>query len=285
MLKLVTRFTICLMGVLSSLPTWAADSPVQSFSEPVQTIEVAAPEPGVVEEVKVVLGQHVKKGDPLVIMDRDVLLASLEIARAKADSTAEIEAARIQLHVKEDRVDKLRKLDRHGSEEELTKARADVDLAKTQVLAAEEKAQVDRLELRRIQCQLERRIVRSTIDGVVTKLYRQPGEFTPPSEPLLATVVRLDQLRVKLHIPTAKAVRLNANSELAIRFPETGDDAVARVDFLSPVTAADSGTVRVECLIANPEGKYRSGVRCHWNETADRPRQSAERKINDVRKE
>ena len=245
----------------------AGEVMVQSFSEPAQTVDVAAPEQGIVEELKVSLGQSVKRGDPLLILDRDTLYSAQEVAAAKADCSAEVEAAKIQLKMKQDRVHKLKTLERHGSEEELIKARVEVELANTQVVAAEEKNRIDRLELRRIEQQIARRTVRSPIDGVVIKLHRQPGEFTAANEPQLVTIVRLDQLRLKLHIPTAKATSLTAKSELMIRFLETGDEAHGRVDFFSPVTAADSGTVKVEILIPNPQGRLRSGTRCTWIET------------------
>jgi hypothetical protein len=43
---------------------------------------------------------------------------------------------------------------------------------------------------------------------------------------------------------------------------ETNQTAIATVDYVSPVTNADSGRVRVDVLLNNPSQKYRSGVRC-----------------------
>ncbi len=45
-------------------------------------------------------------------------------------------------------------------------------------------------------------------------------------------------------------------------FPETEVRAEGRVEFVSPVTEADSGTVRVKVLLDNAQGQYRCGVRC-----------------------
>jgi hypothetical protein len=49
---------------------------------------------------------------------------------------------------------------------------------------------------------------------------------------------------------------------VALSLPESKRRAVGQVEFVSPVTDAESGTVRVKVLLKNTDGQYRSGVRC-----------------------
>ena len=60
---------------------------IEGFTEPAQTIAVAAAENGIVQEVRVDLGQSVKKGEILGTLDDDLLKATLKIAELKAEAT------------------------------------------------------------------------------------------------------------------------------------------------------------------------------------------------------
>jgi multidrug efflux pump subunit AcrA (membrane-fusion protein) len=49
---------------------------------------------------------------------------------------------------------------------------------------------------------------------------------------------------------------------VTVEFAEAAINAPGKIEFVSPITEADSGTVRVKVLLDNPEGQYRCGVRC-----------------------
>jgi len=103
------------------------------------------------------------------------------------------------------------------------------------------------MNLKQIEAQLERRIVRAPISGTVLELPRQVGEAITASESQVATIVTLDQLRVRYFLATERAVGLRRGQTIEVNFP---------------VTDSKSGTVRVELLIDNREQEYRSGLRC-----------------------
>lgn len=236
---------------------------VEGFAEPVQTVDVASPESGTVQEIRVRQGQKVRKGDVLVQMDPDALLPALELAKAKAEARAKMEAAKIELQVKQRRLDNLNRLGKeNSSSEEVVRATADVDLAKTSVMAAEEEIRQSQLEAKRIEVQLERRTIRSPINGVVLKLHHDPGEFVTISAPTLVTVADLSQLRIVLHPMSADASSLEEKARVQVQLERQNELADAIVDFVSPVTNADSGTIRIELLVDNPTNRFRSGQRC-----------------------
>lgn len=265
---LITRLGLLpsLVAGLLSLATANAAEPadlIEGFTEPYRSVEVAAPESGTIEEIPVRQGQLVKKGDVLAVLDRDLLQASLEIAQAKAESTAKLEAAKIELQLKQRRLDNFIRLGKgNSSNEETERAKADADLARTQVVAAEEELKLSTLDVKRIQVQLDRRTIRSPLDGVVTRLHREVGESVPPTDPKVATVVDLNRLRVVFHPPTRLAESLSPQSTVPVRLLRTDTIVQTEIEYVSPVTNADSGSVRVEVILDNTNGHYRSGMRC-----------------------
>ena len=256
----------CLSLVLATCASARAADPgelVEGFTEPYRTVEVAAPEGGTIEDLPVKQGQAVKKGEILAILDRDVLQASLEMAKAKTESTAKMEAAKIELAIKQRRLDNFYRLGKsNSSSEEVERARADVDLAQTQVLAAQEELKQNQLEQKRIQVQLDRRTIRSPIDGVVTRLHREVGEFVQLNDPKVATIVDLGRLRIVLHPPTRLVETIVTKQKLSFQLLRFDTIVQTEVEYVSPVTNADSGSVRLEAILDNTSGQYRSGMRC-----------------------
>jgi len=253
-------FLLLVPACLCLLPR-AADA-VEGFSQPFLEVQVAAPESGIVETILVKQGQAVRRGQVLATLDQSVLRTSLEFARAKARATAARDAARAELELRQRRLEKLLSLreEGHSSRDEVERTQTDVQIAQARLRAAEEECELNQLEVRRIEAQLARLAVVSPTDGVVVRLHREAGEFVAAGAPQVATVVRLDALRVKLYLPTDLAGRLSTAQSVPLVFPETGQRAPGRVEFISPTTDADSGTVRVELIIDNPDGRYRSGV-------------------------
>jgi len=231
-----------------------------SFTEPDETIEVACAETGVVAQVLVKQGQVVKAGAVLAVLDNAVLEAALRAAVAKAQSTARIDLARVDVQLKTRQKDKLSLVlaDGHASANEIEKAEAELAASQAQLRIAEEEAVLHKIDVEQIKAQIERRTIRSPVDGMATRVRRRPGEFLSSSEPVIATVVRLDQLRVKFYVSTEMAERLQPGGECAVSI--RGQRQTAKIDFLSPVTDADSGTVRMEVLVDNKNHKLRSGI-------------------------
>ena len=109
---------------------------------------------------------------------------------------------------------------------------------------------------------IERRLVRSPIDGIVTQIHYDQGEFITPIAPTVATIVQLNPLRAVFNLPHATVGTLKAKSTISIRFPDDEQAAVGTIEFVAPIIDADSGTVRVKILIDNPKRAILAGRRC-----------------------
>ena len=236
------------------------------FSQPWELIDVAVAQPGRIDQVNVREGELVKKGALLARLDNDVLLASLKVAKQRASATGEIESARARLNHAARRRDDIEALlnDSHASQTELDQA--DLALRETQaaLLTAQEKRDIAEAEVARIEAELRRREIRSPIDGVVIELIRQRGEYAGGSDPVVAKVAVLKELRLRINVPTLVAMQMSTESEVAIEFPEIKSSVSGNVDFISPITDSQSGTVRVEIRLDNLAGQLRSGLLGVW---------------------
>jgi len=234
------------------------------FTEPFREIDIASPEPGIIVELTVSEGETVKAGQVLTTLDNDVHTALLAIAEQSKKASGRLEALLAELTLRQDRAEKFQKLLEmgHARQEEIDKAQMELAIAVAQVKAAREDLLVKELEYRKIKVQLDRRTIISPINGVVTTLHKDVGEFVAPNAPEIMTVVQLDPLLATFSISGPAAATLTLGQTLKIHFPISRREIDGRVSFISPITDAESGMVRVKVRIANPDGKSRSGERC-----------------------
>ena len=241
------------------------------FTEPYRTIEVAAAETGLISEIKVREGDTVRQGEILATLDRDVLLALLAIADQAMQSTGNLDSALAELRLRKERLEKLEELlaKGHARQEEVARARTDLAIAEAQVRSAREDLLIKKLDYEKIEAQLERRILRAPLDGIIPRIQKNAGEYVAPSDPYVLTLVQLDPLLVTFSLAREQAARLSVDQKVIVRSFNVSalDDELSvlmegTVEFIAPVIDAESGTVRVKVYIENPDGRYQSGERC-----------------------
>lgn len=278
----VSRVSLAVVAVVIPVTT-ALGVPADGFTEPYRTIDVAAAETGIVAAIEVREGDTVQKGDVLAVLDHEVLSALMAIAQQAMQSRGALDAARAERGLKQQRLDKLEMLRSkgHARQEEIERARADLAIAEAQVRSAREDLLIRKLEYQKIRAQLERRKIRAPISGVVIKVHKELGGFVAPNDPAVATLVQLDPLRATFSLTTEQANQLAMDQQVTLwSHPANGEMSGAAeamegtVEFVAPVTDAESGTVRVKIRIDNPENRYRAGERCTLQEFVDR-RQAA----------
>ena len=256
------RASICVAMAFSSAPVTAAS--FEGFTEPYRKIEVAAVETGTVEKLFVREGDRVLKGQTLATLDAEVLVVSQEIAAANARAKGKLDFAEAERDLRKRRLERLEPLRQRGnaSQEEIDRPRTELAEAEANLLSAREQHLLDELEHKKIEAMIQRRAVRSPIDGVVAKVHKDEQEFVSPNSAAIATVVQLDALRVVFTVPTAYAMRFKVGQVVALEFPESTNKAKGKIELIAPVTEAESGTTRVKVIVGNPDGHFRCGVRC-----------------------
>ena len=230
-LNMRSSFLILLLAL--SLPSAKADVP--GYTEPYKTITVSAAEAGVISEVLVEEGAHVKKDQILARLDTALLTAELDIAKATTDLQK----------IKVSKIEELAKNQRAATEE-LDRARTDLKIREA--------------EKRKIEAAIETRIMRSPVDGIVTEVKRDPSEAVSLANPHVLTVVQIDRLLVNLFLTPARAAKLKVGDTAPLLLGDEAARVTGTVEFISPVTDAASGTVRVKFVLENKDAAIRSGA-------------------------
>jgi RND family efflux transporter MFP subunit len=238
---------------------------VEGFTEPYRQIGVAAAaDGGLITAINVKEGELVSKGQILAELNSEVLEATLKVAQERSRLRGKKDAATAELTLRERRLEKLKELvtKRHATEAEVERAEADLEIAKANLVLAQEEQRVYALECLRIEAELERRRIKSPIHGVVVELHREVGESVMISDPRVLTLVQLNPLRVRLSMSYAQTTNLQVGQEIPLSIVEAGKSTKGKIEVISPVMDAKSGTVQVTCVIDNGKRAFYSGQRC-----------------------
>lgn len=269
--------TLSLLLFFAASATALADpSSVLGYLEPYRSIEMNVSESGRIGEIHVEEGDAVSEGDALLSLNNEVLKAQLEIAKIQAQSEAATIVANADLKVAKDRYGKLTRLKSSGTAHTSEVARADaaVKKAEGQVSIAEEEKQIAAFRVKEIEAQIERRILRSPIDGVVLDISRDVSESAAmpsqgnSSKPLVR-VAQIDRLKLIVHVPANLSSNVTKGGQMPIRVlqksslsTERGNSAIdtmGTIEFVSPAIDPSSETLRTRLVVENPDGKLVSG--------------------------
>ena len=114
----------------------------------------------------------------------------------------------------------------------------------------------------KIELQIAKRTVCSPVKGKVAALNKYEGEFVSPADPVVAKIVVLQPLRATFFLPRGAAENLVRGNAVSLMLPRVGWKVEGKVEYVSPLTDAESGAVAVKVLLDNSRGKLYSGERC-----------------------
>ena len=229
-----------------------------------QIVKLSSSMQGTLSKILVKRGDHVQAGQVVAELESEVEQAMYEAADLRAKSDAVIRARSAE------KVNAARKLDRQRqlmaksviSPQILEDAETAAEVAKF----AEEQAHLDQQlaasETKRLHATIERRTVRSPVDGVVTKVDLHEGEFADPPV-TLATIAEIRPLLAEIYLPVEvyPHVQIGMNFEIRPQDP-IGGTYVASILTKDPQIDSASGTFRVTLKLANTDEAIPAGIRC-----------------------
>lgn len=242
---------------------------IRSFTEPFRKSTAASAVTGIVAETAVQEGDRVQVGDPLATINRNVLNAALQIAKARAESTARLDAATSRWELQKSQLKALEDLIEggHTNRYELEQKQSEYQNAFAEFRAAQDDITLARLEVRKIDAELNDRIIRSPIDGYVTEIHKQLGENLSQTEPQFATIVQIEKLKVRFYLDAATLKQYRIGDRVLVLVGDKKQRRQAVVSFVSPVIDSDSGLGRLEVTIDNNDLSLQSGVVAYWDES------------------
>ena len=238
----------------------------KSFTEPIEQSIAASGEIGIIAKAFIKEGDRVQVGDPLVEINQAVLQEELTIAQARAGSTARLDAAASQTELLKSQMEAINSLVEggHTNRFEVEQKKSEYQSAYAEYRSAEDELKLAKLEVNRIRAQIANRTIRSPIDGFVTEIHKQLGENVSNNEPQYATVVRVNELKVRFYLDAATLRNTRVGDEVTVHVGSTQTQTNASVTFVSPIINPDSGLGRLEIKIPNPDLEFQSGVVCVW---------------------
>lgn len=221
---------------------------------PLVQARLSARAAGIVAERHGEIGDRVKAGDILVVIDAPEVRQALD--RAKAAVT-QVQARLTLANLTLDRAKKLAPKD-FIPESTVDERKAALDTAKADLDAA-------KAEVRRLEEVTGFQTIKAPFDGtIITRQVehgdRVGGDSSPVSS-FLYTIARLDQLRIEIDIPQSLALRVKPGTPAKMIFAELpGQSFDAKVIRTSQAVDAASSTMRAELLMDNPNQLLPTGL-------------------------
>jgi len=233
--------------------------------EPSEIVSLGSSASGVLVEVNVKRGERVTKGQLVARIESRVEEATVELARARADSVAGLEASRARLKFHEAKLKRNRHLAAQKviSAEELEALETELELAQIDYRQAQLDKRLEKLELQRALNSLALRQITSPFDGLVMEKVLDTGEYVDGSSEILR-IARLDPLLVQSDLPAALFSGVTPGMAAEVYPKEAiGGFHNATVSVKDQVLNSKNSTFHVRLELANPNYGLPAGVGCH----------------------
>ncbi len=230
--------------------------------EPKSDVDISAEVSEKIEKLYVDEGDTVKIGDTLVKLNRDRFVAAVNRAQAQVH---QVEA---NLGKAQQNLNKARELKSSGavSDDALLAAQTEVDVLKAQLQSAQ-------ASLREAQDNLEQTIIKSPLDGIVTSLKAEDGEFVivgtmnnPGS--VIMTIAQLTNMQATVDVDEADVVDIVPGQYAKLELDAIPDTffsgTVIQVAHQAKVQSVGGeetrATFEVKIAIEKPSPKIRPGM-------------------------
>ena len=203
-------------------------------TRPLQGTDLSAQESGQVARIPRDKGARVEQGDVLVLLDRDLLGAEMNAARANQELMAYDAERMQQLHE--------------------ANSISDIGLLQAQTQLREAKARAQIAEIR-----YNRAAIRAPFAGVVAARYVEPGQLVMPGQ-TVARVVDPSALVLEAAISEKEVAWVAEGKSATVTFDGAEGFYEGRVHWVSVEADRMTGKFAVEVHIPNPDHVLRAGV-------------------------
>jgi membrane fusion protein (multidrug efflux system) len=233
--------------VMPAPATAAATYELPGRTEPIEQATVFTRATGIVKERRYDIGDRVKAGDVLAVIDVPEIDRAVESAKAQVDQAASRAKNARMIGERADDLLKTRAISKEDSEFRITTAET-----------ADAALRVAEAELNRVQELRKFATVTAPFNGTIAARNFDRGDRmrgdSSTADGWLYKLARLESLRFVISATPDLALRLSKDSEAVVRFNELpGKTFTAKLDRSSGVFDTASGTMRVEYVIDNKD--------------------------------
>ena len=251
---------------------------------PYQNVELHAKVAGYIRNIYVDIGDHVRQGQVLAVLEIPELIAQVdeakaavhhaeeEIQRANSD-VSRAEADNVALHANAERLVNTSKV-RPGliAQQELDDAtskdrssQAQVDAAKSALAAAKQQLEGARANLQHYAALSDYARITAPYNGVVTWRFSDTGALvqagTSNTSGLpVVTVAEIDTLRLRIPVPESMAAKVRLGDPVAVHVQATGEHFTGKVARFTNALDPSTRTMQVEIDVPNPNYHLQPGM-------------------------
>jgi RND family efflux transporter MFP subunit len=243
---------------------FAGEYSFDCVADPSQLVKINSPISGILSEVRVGRGDHVKEGQVVATMDSEVEAAVVAINRARAASEADIQVQKARLKNSSGKLTRAESLFERGisTTVQLEDLRAELRVIEGQLSQALLTQRLARLELDRSLKVLAQRVIKSPITGIVTQRLLSKGEFVF-QEGSIINLARIDPLYVEVYLPVVHQHGIKKGDVARVQLSfDKNQDYAAKVVVVDRVFDSASGTFGVRLELPNPGNQLAAGQRC-----------------------
>lgn len=209
---------------------------------------------GVVKEVRKQLGDVVKKGETLAVIEsRD--LADIKTAWLAAREKLGLATSAFKREEELWNKKIVSEQDYFNSKKELTEAQIEHDGAKQKI----QSIGLDPEAIAQPGTSLVRFELRSPLAGIVVERHLTVGETTKEDEAVFV-VANLDKVNAVLQVYPKDLPYIKVGQSAQISISGSKESTPGTVTFLSPILDAQSRSAKAHVLVANPTGQFRPGL-------------------------
>ncbi len=225
---LATRVETAVIGESSAEIRLVRPGEVESARD----VNLAAPNGGLIETMKLKVGDRVRKGETVAKVDSRLMAANSSLAKVEVkDAERELE--------------RLRSMGK-------AVARVRVDQAETRLERAKAQARIASI-------QTDRTFIRAPFDGQVADVIMEKGEVAPPGG-MIVRLVTLDPAVVSVSVADRDVGNLAVGGSAMVTAGGLAQPVLGKIVRIDPTADLKTRAFKVEVEVANPDEHLRPGM-------------------------
>lgn len=237
--------------------------PLVGLTMPSHLAAIASEQSGTIVEMPVQAGQRVKVGDVLFGLSRRLQQLEVERLESQLGSNLDRDRAEANLDHANQKAERERELlaQEISAESKASEVELETQLASLSVREAEFNREQLRNEFAKAKELLDQRVLRSPMDGVLTRRFKQLGEAADQLEPVVE-VMSLDPLWIQFECPLTDEADYSIGGRVRVA-PAVGnaEPRVAVIEHISLQAAVAGQTFSIRASVPNPDYSWRAGLK------------------------
>jgi len=196
---------------------------VQGHIDAEESVSVASEMPGTITKINVKVGDEVSKGNTLAETDARALYQSISDLQTSSELINQLYEK--QKNLWEQKI---------GTEVQFLQAKSQKESMEKKIATLQEQVRMTKIISP----------INGTIDAIDIKL----GQLTAPGMPAIR-VINFSNLKLKADLAESYASKVHKGDEVLIKFPDSNDSLIAKINYVSRAINAMSRTFNVEILL------------------------------------